>query len=60
MHELTLSELKERLIAQMDPDMLVEVLGVSIDDLVEALSDQIEENYDKLLDVLQEEDENNE
>lgn len=49
MYELTLSELKERVIAQMDPDLLIEVLGISMEDLVEALSDFIEARYVKIL-----------
>jgi len=49
MYELTLSELKEQVIAQMDPDLLIEVLGISMEDLVEALSDFIESKYVKVL-----------
>lgn len=56
MNELTIEELKERLIAQMDPDMLVEVLGISIVDLVEALSDHIEDNYERLIHELPEDE----
>lgn len=48
MHELTLSELKERIIAQVDPDDLLELLNISMEDLVEALSDFIEDNYVKI------------
>lgn len=45
MNELTLEELKERIIAQVDPDDLLELLNISMEDLVEALSDFIEEKY---------------
>jgi hypothetical protein len=55
-HELTLSELKDRIIAQVDPDTLIELLDLRIDDLVDAFPDQIEENYDKLIEVLQDEE----
>lgn len=54
MNELTLEELKQRVIDQMDPDLLIEVLGVSIEDLVEALSDHIENKYVKILRTLEE------
>lgn len=49
MYELTLEELKQRLIEQKDPEELIELLGVSMEDLVEALSDHIENRYVKLL-----------
>ncbi len=48
MTELTLEELKERIIAQVDPDTLIELLGITMEDLVEALSDHIEGNYVKI------------
>jgi hypothetical protein len=48
MQELTLNELKERIIAQVDPNDLLELLDISMEDLVEALSDFIEENYVKV------------
>ena len=47
---LTLPELKSRLAAKHDPDELLEVLGLADSEvLVEVLSDYIEENYDKLV-----------
>lgn len=47
---LTLEELKSRLAAKYDPDELLERLGlVDSEVLVEVLSDYIEENYDKLI-----------
>lgn len=54
MNELTLAELKERVVAQMDPDLLIEVLGISMEDLVEALSDHIELKYVKILQEVEE------
>lgn len=41
----------------MDPDTLIEVLGIRMEDLVEALSDYIEDNYVKVLQELPEDDE---
>lgn len=52
MHELTLEELKERVIAQMDPDALLECLDLRMEDLVEALSDFIESNYVRIKQAL--------
>lgn len=54
MHELTLEELKELVIDRMDPDLLIEVLGISMEDLVEALSDFIENKYVKVLQAIEE------
>lgn len=48
MQELTLAELKERIVAQMDPDTLLEYLDIPMDELVELLQDHIENNYDKI------------
>lgn len=56
MIELTLEELKQRVIDQMDPDALIECLGVSMEDLVEALSYHIEENYVKVKRALPDDD----
>lgn len=49
MQELTLEELKERIIAQVDQDALLELLDLRMEDLIEALSDHIEENYVKII-----------
>lgn len=49
MQELTLEELKERIIAQVDQDALLELLDLRMEDLVEALSDHIEDHYAKLI-----------
>lgn len=46
---LTLEELKERLIERVDEVTLLELLNVTSEDLVEAFSDEIENNYDKLI-----------
>ena len=47
MNELTLEELKERLIG-LDEISLMELLDIHSDELVEAFEDKIEENIDKL------------
>lgn len=52
MQELTLEELKERIVAQMDGDALLEVLNIHMEDLVEALSDFIEANYVRIKQAL--------
>lgn len=52
MQELTLEELKERVIAQVDPDTLLELLDLRMEDLVEALSDYIEDNYVRIKQAL--------
>ncbi len=48
MHELTLEELKELIVNRMNGDDLLEILDISMEDLVEALSDYIEEKYVKI------------
>jgi chemotaxis protein CheY-P-specific phosphatase CheC len=55
MQELTLEELKERIVAQMDGDALLEVLNIHMEDLVEALSDFIEANYVRIKQALPDE-----
>lgn len=52
MHELTLEEMKSRIVDQMDGDELLMILDITMDDLVEALTDHIEENYVKILQEL--------
>lgn len=42
----TLEELKEKIVETYDPDLLVEVLKLTTEDLVEALSDRIEDMAD--------------
>ena len=46
--QLTLEELRERL-KSLDEVMLVELLGLTSEDLVKAFSDFIEDNYEFLL-----------
>jgi hypothetical protein len=54
---LTLEELKQRLAAKYDPDEMLERLGlVDSEILVEVLSDFIEENYERLLEEVEDDD----
>jgi len=53
---LLLEELKERIKENYDPDELVDILGISTEDLVEYLSDYIELNRIKFADIEEEED----
>ena len=46
---VTFLELKQRLIEQTDPDILVELLDLSSEDIAEAFSDKIEERFDQLM-----------
>ena len=42
----TIEELKEKIVETYDPDLLVDVLRVTTEELVEALTDQIQEMAD--------------
>lgn len=46
---LTLEEIKELIAVQMEPDALLDILGIDMDDLVELLEEQIEDNLDEVL-----------
>lgn len=52
MQELTLEELKSRIVNQMDGNELLELIDIKMEDLVEALTDHIENNYVKILQEL--------
>ena len=54
---LTLVELKEKIIEQVDELDFIDFLGLTTEDLVSAFSDVIEENPEKFLDILDFEDE---
>ena len=56
---LTLPEFKARLAAKHDPDTLLEILGVTSEDLVEAFEDKILAKEEELLEQLKEDDEFN-
>lgn len=46
---LTLQELKEKIIEQVPEIDLLDILGLTTKDLVEAFEDEIEEKYSKFL-----------
>jgi hypothetical protein len=46
----TLEELKEHLVRHGDIVFLLDVLDLSMEELVEALTDHIEDNFDTILD----------
>lgn len=45
---LTLVELKEKIIEQVDEVDLIDLLGLTTEDLVNAFVDKIEDNYDRI------------
>jgi hypothetical protein len=47
---LTLEELMDRLLTQMDPDDILDLLQISTEDLLDKFSDRIEERYEELND----------
>lgn len=47
---VTFQDLKQRLMERADPDVLVEVLDLSSEDIVNAFQDQIEDRFDLLKD----------
>lgn len=54
--ELTLSELIEKIKLKMDPYLLLETLDLEFDELVDALRDTIEDNYEAFLEELDDEE----
>ena len=50
---LTLNELKEKLAEQVDEVDLIQILGITSYDLVNAFDEIIEENYDRLMQELE-------
>ena len=53
-HELTLQELIEKIKLKMDPYMLLEALDLEFEELVDYLRDAIEDNYEQLLEEIDE------
>lgn len=51
-HELTLNELIEAVKEQLDPYFLLEILDLPFDELVDYLRDAIEQQYDDVLEAL--------
>lgn len=54
--ELTLTELIEKIKLKMDPYVLLEALDLEWEDLVDHLRDAIEDNYDNLLEEIDDEE----
>ena len=54
---LTLNELKEKIIEQIDEVDLIDFMGLNTEDIVNAFSDKIEEDPEKFLDLLDFDDE---
>lgn len=46
--EMTLAELKQALIQRVDEVSILEVLEISVEDIVERFEDKIEENHERL------------
>lgn len=51
-----IEELKEKIIEQIDPDLFVELLNISTEELCEAFHDRIEENRGVFEDLEEDED----
>ena len=47
--ELLLSELKDKLLQQFNEEDVLEVLNISVEDLLNAFEDRIEEKYEFLI-----------
>ena len=54
--ELTLSELIEKIKLKMDPYILLETLDLEWEELVDYLRDAIEDNYEDLLEEIEDSD----
>jgi hypothetical protein len=50
---LTLQELKEKIVEQVDEVDFVDLLGLTTEDLLEAFSDKVEENINKFIEILE-------
>ncbi len=50
---LTLNELQEKLIEQFDEVDIIDLLGLTTQDIVYAFPDKLEDNYDKLIKELE-------
>lgn len=53
MTEITLSELKEKIVQQMDELTLLEALDLTSTELVDILEDHIANKYDELLGIVE-------
>lgn len=52
MIELTIEELKDRIVRCLDATDFLEIVQLDIEDLVEAFTDRVEEYYDQLISEL--------
>lgn len=46
---LTIEELKEKMVEQLDEVMICELLHLTPEDLVEAFTERVENNYNRLM-----------
>ena len=53
---ITLEELKERVIATLDEELICEMLSFSTSDLVDAFEDRILKNFDKIAEEFEQDD----
>jgi len=51
--ELTLEELKQRIVQQMDELYLLELLNITTEELVDRLTDDIIDHFDKIKEALE-------
>lgn len=51
-----MSELIDKIKLKMDPYLLLEILDLEFEELVDALRDSIEDNYEAFLEELEDED----
>jgi hypothetical protein len=54
MHDLTIEEVKEKIVSQWDAVDFCDYLEIGIEELVEAFNDKIEEYYVEIIQALEE------
>lgn len=50
---LTLPELKEKIVQQVDEVDIIDLLGLTTEDIVNAFEDKIEDKWDKIVEELE-------
>lgn len=50
---LTLPELKEKIVQQIDEVDIIDLLGLTTEDIVNAFEDKIEDKWDKIVEELE-------
>jgi hypothetical protein len=50
---LTIKELKEKIIEQIDEVDIIDLLGLTTQDIVNAFQDKIEDKYDEIIEQLE-------